>query len=156
MKFNLKEYQKQKTKQYLKNNSFTILSINSNQKAHNWMDIEQELQKLQFTYYKIYNKITKKIMKSSANMNFANLIHSTFFFCKPVHNQIKVNFKTFQRFKHILFSILAIKLNKKIYTLKQSQNITALNYEKNMSIFYQFLITNTKRTYINKKMSASK
>ena len=150
MKFNLKEYQKQKIKQYFKNNCFSILSINANQKAYNWMDMEQELQKLQFTYYKVCNKTTKKLMKKSVHLNFANLINSTFFFLKPTHHKMKINNKTFQQLGSILFSILAIKLNKKIYSLSQSKNITSMNYKKNISILYQFLITNTKKTYLMK------
>ena len=150
MKFNLKEYQKQKIKQYFKNNSFTILSINANKKAQNWLDLDQELKKLKFSYYKICNKTTKKIVKKSTHKNFANLVNSTFFFLKPTHYDIKINNKTFQQLGSILFSILAIKLNKKIYILNQSKNITLINYKKNISIFYQFLITNVKRTYLIK------
>lgn len=147
MKLNLKEYQKKKIKQYLKNVSLTILAINANRRAQSWTGMEQELKKLKFTYYKICNKTTTKIMKNSANINFANIINSTFFFLKPTHNKVKINKKTFQQLGSILFSLLAIKLSKKIYTLDQSRNIPLLNYKKNMSIFYQFLITHTKRSY---------
>ena len=82
MKFNLKEYQKQKTTQYFKTNSFILFSINANQKAQNWVSTEQELQKLKLTYYKICNKTTKKMMEDSTNTNIANIINSTFFFYK--------------------------------------------------------------------------
>ena len=74
MKFNLKEYQKQKIKQYFKNNSFTILSINANKKAQNWLDLDQELKKLKFSYYKICNKTTKKIHCKNGGCNKTSAI----------------------------------------------------------------------------------
>jgi hypothetical protein len=80
MKFNLKTYQEQKTKQYVKNSKFILFSINANQKSQNWIVTEQELLKLKLKYYKIYNKTTKKIIKNSIYSNFVNIVGSTFFF----------------------------------------------------------------------------
>lgn len=151
MKFNLKEQQKQKTKQYLKNNSLILFSINANQKAQNWVYTEQELQRLQFAFYKICNKTTKKVMIKSENSHFTNVINSTFFLLKPTTKTTKLNIKTLQRLESIFFTILAIQLNKNVYTIAQSKNITSLYYKKNVSLFYQSLLTNLKKSYSLKK-----
>ena len=151
MKFNLKEYQKQKTKEYFKNNSFILCSINANQKAQNWVITEQELQKLQLKCYKICNKTTKKMMEKSTNINLTTMINSTFFFLKPAINKMIINTKKLQHLNSILFTVLVTKLNKKIYTPSQSKNITAYHYKKNIAILYQFLLTNTKLASMNKK-----
>ena len=151
MKFNLKEQQKQKTKQYFKNNSFILFAINANQKAQNWVSTEQELKKLQFDYYKICNKTTKKVILKSENLRFTNIINSTFFLLKPTTKTTKLNLKTFQQLESIFFTILAIRLNKNAYTIAQSKNITSLYYKKNVSILYQSLLTNLKKVYSIKK-----
>ena len=150
MKFNLKKYQKQKTKQYLRNNNFLILSINANQNSENWVLAEQELRKLQIIYYKICNKTTKTVMKNSTNKNIANIISSTFFLLKPATEKTRISFKTLQLLDLILFTILVIKLNKKTYTVPQFKNAPTLNHKKNMAILYQFLLTSTKLTHFKK------
>lgn len=144
MKFNLKTYQEQKTKQYIKDSKFIILSINANQKSQNWITTEQELFKLKLRYYKIYNKTTKKIIKPSIYSNFVNVVSSTFFFLKPINNPAQIRTNILQLLNSILFTTLAIKLNKKLYVPMQSKNIISFNHKKNMSILYQFLLTNLK------------
>jgi hypothetical protein len=147
MEFNLKTYQEQKTKQYVKNSKFILLSINANQKSQNWIVTEQELLKLKLGYYKIYNKTTKKVIKNSIYLNFVNIIGSTFFFLKPVDNKVQIKTNMFQRLDSVLFTTLAIKLNKKVYAPTQSKTIRSFHYEKNMSILYQFLLTNLKSSH---------
>nr|WPV72410.1 hypothetical protein orf150 [Navicula sp.] len=147
MKFNLKTYQEQKTKQYIKDSKFILLSINANQKSQNWIVTEQELLKLKLKYYKIYNKTTKKIIKPSIYSNFVNVVGSTFFFLKPESNKVQIKTNMFQRLDSVLFTPLAIKLNKKVYTPTQSKTIKSFHYKKNMSVLYQFLITNLKSSH---------
>jgi hypothetical protein len=145
VKFNFKEYQRQKTKQYLKNNNFILLSVNANQKSQNWVTIEQELCKLKLDYYKIYNKTTKKVIKNSAHKNIANMISTTFFFLKPRDNQkILVKTDIFNLLGLISFTLLGIKLNKNIYSTLQLKNVISFHYRKNTSILYQCIITNFK------------
>lgn len=151
MKFNLKEYQTQKIKQYLKNSNLILFSINANQNSQNWIETEQALKKLQYSYYKIYNNITKKILKNSINLNIANLITSTFFFITPTTSKTRVDNKVFQLLNTILFTLLVIRLNKKLYNITQSKNMILFCYTKNMSILHQFLLTNLKVTHFMEK-----
>ena len=129
MKFNLKTYQENKTKQYLKDSKLVVLSTNANKKSHNWVITEQELLKLKLRYYKIYNKTTKKIIKDSIYSNFVNIIGSTFFFLKPANNnEIQIETKMFPQ--KLDFTTLAIKLNKKVYAPAQLKTIQSFYYKK--------------------------
>lgn len=153
MKFNLKEYQKQKIKHQLKNNPLILFSINTNQNSQTWITTEQELKKLNFNYYKIYNNSTKKIIKNSINKNTTNLINSTFFLLKPTSKTAQINNKILHQLNSIFFTILAIKLNQKIYMITQSKSIVSLNQKKNMAILYQFLLTNMKLKHYKKQFT---
>jgi hypothetical protein len=147
MKFNLKTYQENKTKQYLKDSKFVVLSTNANKKSQNWVITEQELLKLKLGYYKIYNKTTKKIIKDSIYLNFVNIIGSTFFFLKPANNnEIQIDTKN----QRLDFITLAIKLNKKVYATPQLKTIQSFHYKKNVSVLYQFLLANLKSSYFLK------
>lgn len=147
MQFTLKDYQLLKTKQYLKKNDFLLLSIGANQKAQNWLNTEQGLYQLRLNYYKIYNNITIKIIKNSIYKNSLKIINSTFFFIKPITNKLLNKKKLLQNLNSIQLNLLAIKLNKKIYALSQTRNLNSFNYKTNISIMYQFLITNLKSSY---------
>ena len=145
MKLNLKNYQILKTKNYLKKNNFLLFSIGANQNAQDWLNLEQELNKLQLNYYKTYNNTTKKIIKNSIYKNSIYLINSTFFLLKPnKQNKIQIKSNIINVINSIFFTTLAIKLNKKLYLISQSKNINSLDHKKNMSIMYQFLLTNLK------------
>ena len=91
-----------------------LLTINANQKLQNWISIEQELYKLKLNYYKIYNKTKKKIIKNSVHQCIANIVNTTFFFLKPNNNKILIKNDIFYLLDHILFTLIAIKVNKEI------------------------------------------
>ena len=145
MELNLKNYQISITKNYLKKNNFILLSISANQNSKNWLKIEQGLNKLELSYYKTYNNTTKKIIKNSIYKNLIHIVNSTFFLLKPKNtNKILTKSNIINMVNSVFFTTLAIKLNKKIYSISQSKNINSFNYKKNMSIMYQFLLTNLK------------
>lgn len=142
MEFNLKNYQTNLVKNILKKNNFLLFSLGANQNSQNWMILEQNLHKLSLTYTKIYNNITKKILKICIFKNLKNSINSTFFFLKPKKNQqiiLKNNIIT--TLNSIQFSVISLKLNKKFYTAYQLQKMPSYHYKKNTAILYQFLLT---------------
>ena len=148
MQFNLKSYQISKTKQYLQKNNFLLFSIGANQNSQNWITIEQNLHKLKLNYYKTYNNTTIKTLKNSIYKNSLNTVNSTFFFLKPQQNsKLLTRNNLINTLNSILFTVLAIKLDKKVYAVAQSKNIRSFNYKKNVSIMYQFLVTNLKSSH---------
>lgn len=152
MEFNLRKYQKTKTTELLKKNSFLFFSINSNQNSKNWLLIEQNLNKLGITYNKSYNNSSVKIFNRSRLKNFENLVKSTLFFLQPkkkIHRTIKsntINFLTLMT----QFTILAFKLNTQIYYPSQIKTLNTFNYKKNTELVYQFWVTTLQKLSQNK------
>ena len=145
MQFNLRSYQITKTKQYLQKNNFLLFSIGANQNSQNWIAIEQNLHKLKLNYYKTYNNTTVKTLKNSIYKNALNTVNSTFFLLKLQQNsKLLTRNNLINTLNSILFTVLAIKLNKKVYVVAQSKNIKSFDYKKNLSVLYQFFITNLK------------
>ena len=141
MKF--KKYQKIKIKNYFKNYSLLFIANGINQNLKNQMLTKQEMKKkLKLAYYKIYNKLTTKILKESICKNFTKLIYSPIFFLTP--KQKNLNLSTIKYLETLSFTILGIKLNKKIYTITQFKNIKSTNYKNELSILYQFLFIHLK------------
>lgn len=155
MKLNFRNYQNIKIKQDLKKNNFLLFSIGVNQSAQNWINVEQVLHKLKLNYYKTYNNKTRKIIKNSIYKNLFNIFNGTFFFIKPKLNskQKLVNNTVLKNLSSILFTIISIKINNKIYTIPQLKNINSFVYKNNIKIIYQFLLTNLKLlyTFVHKK-----
>ena len=152
MQLNLKSYQINKTKQYLKEKSFVFFSIGANQNAQNWIETEQGLNRLKLNYHKTYNNIAIKIARNSIYKNSSNLIASTFFFIEPSEKRLSSKKNVLSGLNSVLFDVLSIKLNKKIYSVSQLKHMTSFSYKTNMSVMYQFLLTNLKSPYhISKK-----
>ena len=141
----LKNYQKLKIEKYLKNNSILLLSSGINKKSNNWVKLEQGLKKINLNYYKPYNKIARKIFKTSIYSNFINLINGPFFLLIP-KNETILNKKILKKetLEFFKFRLLALKLNKKIYSTKQIQKLNSFVYKESISVFYQFLLINLK------------
>ena len=151
MKF--KNYQNLKIKHYLKNNSILLLTNGINQKATNWVKFEQGLKTINLKYYKPYNKISRKIIKNSIFLNFTNLINGPFFFLSIRNRKILFDNKILKKetLKLLKLQLLALKLNKKIYSIKQIQKLNSLIYKEVISVFYQFLLINLKFSQCLKK-----
>lgn len=145
MKF--KNYQILKVQNYLKTNSLLLLSHGTNQKAFNWIKLEQNLKTINLKYYKLYNKITRKIFKISIFSNFINLINGPFFFLTLTNKTTALLPKkliTKELLEFLKFKLLALKFNKKIYSVKQIQKLNSFVYKQTISVFYQFLLINLK------------
>nr|YP_010233624.1 hypothetical protein LWA48_mgp10 [Pleurosigma inscriptura]QSZ78241.1 hypothetical protein Pi_026 [Pleurosigma inscriptura] len=143
MKF--KNYQILKVKHYLKHNSILLLSNGINQKSNNWIKLEQEFKTINLNYYKLYNKIAIKVLKTSIYSNFINLVNGPFFLLTPKNKTILTK-KLIRKetLGFLKFRLLAIKLNKKIYSIKQTQKLNSFVYKETISVFYQFLLINLK------------
>lgn len=145
MQFNSKNYQIYKTKKYLKENNFLFFSVGANQKFKNLLDLDQNLCKLNLNYYKIYNNITTKVLKNSAYQNISKTLNSTMFFIKPlVNDKLLTKNSLASILNPTFFTLLKVKLHKKIYLITQLKNLKSFNYIKNISIMYQFLVMNLK------------
>lgn len=154
MEFSSKEYHIKKTKNYIMKNNLFFFFNGINRKSNDWISIEQEIQNLSFSYYKILNKISKNTLNDSIYANISPLINSVTFLFKPLINNDNSKEITKQKiltnFEPLLFILLAIKLNNKVYSKNQLINNFSFKYKENKLLFFQFNTTNIKIT-ANKK-----
>jgi len=145
MKLTSKTYKTNKTKNIIKTTSLLFIYNGISRKAANWITTEQELKNINFKYYNIFNKITSKTLNSSILKNFKFLIHGITFFIKPYLKTIKIKKQILlNTFDSLLFKLLALKLNNKIYSANQLNKIYSISYKKNKMLLYQFGVTNLK------------
>ena len=145
MKLNTKEYQKIKTKEYLKKNQLFFFLNGVSKNSNNWRKTEQSLITMGFMFFKSFNKITNKELKNSTFKNLKEIINGPTFLIKPKPKTQLSRDVLLSKFCPLLFILLAIKINNRIYplvVLKKNQN--KINYTSNGLLFYQFNVTNLK------------
>lgn len=106
--------------------------------------VEQGLKNINFNYYKIFNRTAKKTLKNSIYKNIKPTINSITFLIKPKIKQL-VKKILITNFEPLLFNMLAIKINNKIYEPTQLKNSYSLNYSDNKILIFQFGVTHLKK-----------
>jgi hypothetical protein len=67
------------------------------------------------------------------------------FLLKPLVAEQEINKNILlNKIETLIFSLLAIKVNNKIYSKTKLKNLVTLNYKNNKLLLYKFLISNTK------------
>ena len=144
---NFKKFKLNKIKFFLKNSKLILIFHTVNLKSSKWLKTEQKLKNLNLKCYKIKNKITKKILNESNLINFSKLIKGSLCFITVKNKKsIEENFNKLIKLNKMM-PILAVKLNKNLYSYKQINNITTLNYKKNTKILTKTLNNLTKIPY---------
>ena len=145
MDLTTKKFKIEKTKNLIKHNNLFIFLNGINRNSNDWILIEQELKKINFNYYKIFNKTTKKTLNNSIFLNTSSLINSMTFLLKPLVAEQEINKNILlNKIETLIFALLAIKVNNKIYSKTKLKNLVSLNYKNNKLLLYKFLISNTK------------
>jgi hypothetical protein len=154
MEFSSKKYHIKKIKNYIIKNNLFFFFNGINRKSNDWINIEQEIQNLFFSYYKILNKISRNTLNDSIYANTSPLINSVTFLFKPlINNNNKITKqKILTNFESLLFRLLAIKLNNKVYSKNQLINNFSFKYKENKLLFFQFNTINIK-IIVNKNKS---
>ena len=148
MEIKNKDYKITETKTYLKINTLFFVFNGISRNSNNWLNVEQELKTLGYKPYKILNKITKKTLNSSIYFKIKPIINGSTFFIKPINTQCKIDKDIFLRsFEPLLFIILAIKINNKMYSANQIKTLRSLSYKENKLIIQQFIVTHMKTYY---------
>ena len=145
MDLTTKKFKIEKTKNLIKHNNLFIFLNGINRNSNDWILIEQELKKINFNYYKIFNKTSKKTLNNSIFLNTSSLINSMTFLLKPLVAEQEINKDILlNKIETLIFSLLAVKVNNKIYSKTKLKNLVTLNYKNNKLLLYKFLISNTK------------
>jgi hypothetical protein len=144
MEFNSKDYKIVKTKSYLKKTPLFFFLNTINHDSNDWVISEQNLKNLNLNYYKVFNKLTNNILKNSIYNN-TQIVNGITFFIKPSKNSKTLPKQVIvDNFEILLFTLLAIKLNNKIYTITHFKNSNSLEYKENKLALYQFGTLNLK------------
>ena len=140
-----KDYEMLKAKTYLKSENLTFFSDGVNRNPRNLLNVEQDLKALGYCSYKVLNKITLKTLNDSIYPNVKPLFNGLSFFIRPFKKSYKLKKNIFQKsFEPLLFFVIAIKVNNKVYSKMQIENLHSIKYNKNKLVFCQFLNTNLK------------
>lgn len=146
MEFIAKNYKINKAKNYIKTNNILFFFNGVNKDSNDWIHTEQSLEKKNFKYYKVFNKTTKKTLNNSVFDKASNTANGLTFLIKP---EIKTKnlFKStiVKDLKLLLFILLAIKLNNKLYSANQLNKTTSFHYIDNKLLMYQFGVVHLKR-----------
>lgn len=145
MELTTKEYKTLVLKRYLKNNIIFFV-CGSNSKSKDWLTIEQVIKNYNYRHYRISTKFSVKTLKYSILFNIQAVTSSNTFLMEP-NNKIELKTTIFSAIKQFLFFILSIKLNNKIYSIGQINNINSFHYFNNKLIFYRFNIAHIKLIY---------
>jgi hypothetical protein len=136
MQFTLKEYRVLKIKKFIKNSIVFINFFNAN--SNNWILIEKNLKKRKYDYYRVFNKVSLKILKNSTFKNYNLVSHGFTTFVKPNLNQFKYLYSSFNNIT--LLKMFFVKTNNRIYSINQLKKIVFLKYLKNIMFYYMFKI----------------
>jgi len=145
MKLLLKDYKTIKTKNFIKNSSFFIIFNGVNPHTSSRILTEQELKKLELSSYKLYNKTSKILIRVSIYKVIEPAINGITFLIKPFEKNKELSKQQItNNLKSLLFIMLVIKLNNKIYSARQFKHVNTLYYQQMKMLFYQYGLTNVK------------
>jgi hypothetical protein len=145
MKLNVKDYKVIKTKKYIQTNDFFFFVHGISQNSLDELLIKQGLQTVEFSSYKLLNKITLHTLNSSIFQGTQALIGCSTFIIKPLSSKHFVKQTLSNTFQSLFFELLVVKLNNQMYSLTSLQNLHSLNYRQAKLLFYQFNLTSLKK-----------
>merc|ERR1712127_992126 len=96
--------------------------------------------KLNLYCYRVNNKLLKNVYRNSIFKNYVNSLSGSLMLVLIKQGEIDINFSsTYKEFKKYNIAIFGVCLNYKIYSIKQLENLNALNYDKNISLLNRTL-----------------
>ena len=148
MDYNLKQYRFLKVKKHFKDSKLLFFYHSSKVEANEWVLVEQDLKKVKLQYHKVLNGTTNKLFKHSIFRNFSSAVCGTFLFVIPTYNSTLINLKVLEKNFNPLFTLLFIKLNNKVYSISQIQELNVFSYRDTMLKFTCNLEKYSKLTYV--------
>ena len=151
-----KKYKFNKIKFFLKSKKLILIYHTSNLKLTEWLKTEKKLKKNNLKCYKLNNKLVQKALNKSNLLNFSKILKGPLCFVTINNNKgLKQHFNNLIKFNKIML-LLAIKLNRKVYSFKQINNLTTLSYSNIIKTFNKILNNSTKILYHKFKNKNSK
>ena len=132
MKFELKNYKLKKAINYYKKTPIFFIFNVSNVDSKNWLKTEQNFYKHDLKYSKVYNTLLTKVVKKSIFQKIDLIVNNFTCFVYFENNPKELTFQKLITLSPFM-SFLGLKLNHKIYSLPQLQNVSTLDYKKNVN-----------------------
>lgn len=134
-----KKFELKKTINQIKNNQIVFFFHSTDLDSADKLKLDQNLKQKSFKLIKIKNNLFKIISKDSVFNYQRNLVNGSM--CLLYRNE-----NTFidEQFKNILkidpnLTLVAVKLNNKVYSKNQLNKVTTINYLKNLKLFTKIL-----------------
>jgi len=128
MKFKLKKYKFFKIKKYIKTINILFFYNQIYLNSKNPILTKKSFKNLKIKHYKIHNNLIIAAIKNSVYLNLKSIINGSVFLIQPNIVKQKLNFEKLKTIKFLI--LLCIKLNKKIYSILQINNLKYLNFKK--------------------------
>jgi len=151
MKFNLKNYKLKQIKEYVKKERFFFIYNISNLNYENQLKIDQTFYNNNLKCLKVYNTISKSLLKQSIFKNTETIINGSIGFVTFKDDKIVLNSLKKLLKPHPTMDLLGVRLNNKVYSVNQLKNLTTLSLKKNMGIFNKSLTKLLKNPYYRLK-----
>jgi hypothetical protein len=149
MKLTIKDYKTLKIKEHLKKEDLLLFYNGVNKNSFDLLLTKQKLRTICLNYHKIFNQTTIEVLENSVYKNIKPTIEGATFLVKPATNcMLLTKSILLNSFESSLFNMLTIKLNNKIYSLKQLKGSNSLNYTENMLLIFQFRVSNLKKIFM--------
>lgn len=143
--FKVQNYKVKKVKNYVKKNKLFFFFNGINKNYNNWLETQQNFKKIDLNCFKTFNKALSVGVKTSIYCNINSSISSVIFLVKS--NKAKKNLLKkviFNKLETLLFLMMLVKLNNKIYSKNQLKQINNLNYTDNSLVLFRFFNGNLK------------
>ena len=134
-----KEFELKKTINQIKNNQIVFFFHSTDLDSADKLKLDQNLKQKNFKLIKIKNNLFKIMSKDSVFNYQRNLVNGSM--CLLYQNE---NTSINEQFKNILkidpnLTLVAIKLNNRVYSKNQLNKVTTINYLKNLKLFAKTL-----------------
>ena len=143
MKLEFQNYQFWKIKNYIKTNKLFFFFNSSRVKSANWLLADQLTKKSQLNYYTVHNNSILNIIIPSIYVNSHQIICSILLLIKQSFQKTYFVLKNITYLKPF-FEPLSLKLNNKIYSIMQFENLEPFNFIKNIETLKKILIINNR------------
>ena len=156
MEFNLKTYKHFKIRSSFKTINFLFFFQGASLDNKNWIKVEQSLFIHKLKYFTILNKLMITTLNDSIFKNIISIINGPILMIQKNNSNVKINFKELLNVSSWI-RLLGFKLNNKIYSKNQVQNLTKISYLENFHSFHNSMKTFGKMPYYtfkNRKVSS--
>lgn len=136
MNTKFKNYQISKISKYVANENIFLISQSVNKNSNDKTKADQSMNKIKFQYFKIANKIACLALNQSIFKNTSMVYKSSVVFLNPKIKKMQNKKNLIKVFDKIMINLLLVKLNNKIYSIKNFKISTTLSYKESIITYF--------------------